>query len=60
MKYITKEEVMDLLKISLSTMDRIMKHNKIPYYKVDHRNRVLFEESKVIDWLEKYERNTDV
>ena len=46
---LTKEELADYLRISIRTIDRLMKEG-MPYLKI--RGTVRFEKKKVFSWLE--------
>jgi excisionase family DNA binding protein len=49
-KYLTKEELREILRISRTTLDLMMKRKEIPYIKL--RRRVLFGKSDIDAWLE--------
>ena len=46
----TKKDVLELLKISTATLDRIMKKKEIPYIKLERK--VLFRKSDIDKFLE--------
>jgi excisionase family DNA binding protein len=48
-KYLTTEEVCKLLKISIATLNRLIKRNEIPSYKVGHRR--LFDRDELVEWV---------
>lgn len=47
---LTKKEVAKYLKISIATINRLMKEKKIPYSKIN--GRVLFLKKRLIQWIE--------
>ena len=47
---LTKKEASRYLKISISTLDRLMKTKDIPYSKIN--GRVLFLKKDLIQWIE--------
>ena len=47
---LTKKDVLELLKISTATLDRIMKKKEIPYIKLERK--VLFRKSDIDKFLE--------
>jgi len=47
---LTKKEASRYLKISISTLDRLMKTKDIPYSKIN--GRVLFLKRDLIKWIE--------
>jgi excisionase family DNA binding protein len=51
---LTKEEVMEYLRISLTTLDRLMKSHEIPFHKMKEgrRGHVLFRQADIDAWLE--------
>jgi excisionase family DNA binding protein len=49
-EYLTKDECMELLRISKGTLDKLMRRRKIPFIKLDRR--VLFKKSDIDAWLE--------
>jgi len=46
----TKQDVMDYLKISHQTLYRLMNKREIPYFKLERK--VLFRKSHIDKWLE--------
>lgn len=48
-KYLTIREVSKFLKISTATLNRLVKQNKIPSYKVGDRR--LFDRDELIEWV---------
>ena len=46
---LTKKEAAKYLKISISTLDRLMKEKKIPYSKIN--GRVLFLKEDLLKWV---------
>jgi len=48
-KYLTTRETSRFLKISISTLNRLVKRNKIPSYKLGHRR--LFDKHELIEWV---------
>ncbi len=47
---ITKQEVMEYLRISHQTLFRLMKQSAFPYFKLDRK--VLFRKADIDKWLE--------
>lgn len=55
-EYLTKTEAAEYAKISLATLERLMKRKPpLPYIKLDpgRRGRVLFRKQDIDRWLEK-------
>jgi len=48
-KYLTIREASNFLKVSTSTLNRLIKHNNIPSYKVGDRR--LFDRDELIEWV---------
>lgn len=48
-KYLTVEETSKFLKISISTLNRLIKHNRIPSYKIGERR--LFDKDELVEWV---------
>ncbi len=49
---LSKKEAAEFLRISISTLDRLMKENKIPYAKINKtRRKVLFLKEDLIKWV---------
>jgi len=48
-KYLTMRETSYLLKISISTLNRLVRDNRIPSYKLG--NRRLFDKDELIEWV---------
>jgi excisionase family DNA binding protein len=48
-KYLTTKETSTFLRISVSTLNRLVRQNKIPFYKVSHRR--LFDKHEVVQWV---------
>jgi len=48
-KYLTIRETSNFLKVSTSTLNRLIKHNNIPSYKVGDRR--LFDRDELIEWV---------
>ena len=50
---LTRTEVADLLRISLSTLDRLIIRKSIPFIRLsqDRRGRLLFDYNVIQDWL---------
>ena len=46
----TKQDVMDYLKISHQTLYRLMKKRETPYFKLERK--VLFRKAEIDKWLE--------
>ena len=49
-RLMTRKDVMDYLRISHGTLDKIMKNRSIPYIKLERK--VLFKKSDIDAWLE--------
>jgi len=47
-KYLTIREASNFLKISTSTLNRLIKHNNIPSYNVGDRR--LFDRDELVEW----------
>ncbi len=47
---LTKKEAAELLRISIATIDRLMRDRKIPFSKIN--GKVLFQKKDLIDLLE--------
>lgn len=58
-EWITKKEVLDILGISLGTLDRMMRDGKLTYYKNGffRSASVKFKREDVLNYLEKMKRN---
>ncbi len=48
-KYLTLKEASRFLKISTSTLNRLIRQNGIPSYKIGHRR--LFDKDELIEWV---------
>ncbi len=48
-KYLTVRETSELLRISVSTLNRLIHRNKIPSYKVSYRR--LFDKDELVEWV---------
>ncbi len=48
-RYLTVREASKFLKISISTLNRLINRNKIPSYKVGDRR--LFDKDELIEWV---------
>jgi excisionase family DNA binding protein len=48
-KYLDIKETSRFLKISMSTLNRLIKQNKIPSYKIGDRR--LFDKDELIEWM---------
>jgi len=48
-KYLTLQETSKLLNISISTLNRLIKQNRIPSYKVGYRR--LFDKDELVEWV---------
>ncbi len=48
-KYLTIKETSTFLRISVSTLNRLVRRNEIPSYRVGHRR--LFDRHEVIQWV---------
>jgi excisionase family DNA binding protein len=48
-RYLTLEETSQFLKISTSTLKRLIRQNGIPSYKVGHRR--LFDKDELVEWV---------
>jgi len=48
-KYLTLQETSKFLKISVSTLNRLIRQNGIPSYKVGHRR--LFDKDELVKWV---------
>ena len=48
-KYLTVRETSELLRISSSTLNRLIQRNKIPSYKVSYRR--LFDKDELVEWV---------
>ena len=48
-KYLTIRETSNLLKVSISTLNRLVRDNRIPSYKVSDRR--LFDKDELIQWV---------
>ena len=48
-KYLTIRETSNFLKVSTSTLNRLIKHNNIPSYKLGDRR--LFDRDELIEWV---------
>jgi excisionase family DNA binding protein len=51
-KYLTVQETSEFAKISISTLNRLIKQNEIPSYKVGQRR--LFDKNEVAEWVRGY------
>ena len=49
-EFYTKPELMELLRISKGTLDKIMRKREIPYIKLERK--VLFKKADIDAWLE--------
>jgi NitT/TauT family transport system substrate-binding protein len=49
---LTKRELMEYLRISKGTLDKLMKRRDLPFLKLG--KRVLFRRQEIDAWLEKY------
>jgi len=51
---LTKKNVMDLLKISLSSLNKYMKYKNLPYKKLGKAksSKVVFDEVELLKWWE--------
>jgi excisionase family DNA binding protein len=47
---LTKKEAAKYLRMSVSTLDRLMRNRSIPYSKIN--GKVLFQKKDLIKWLE--------
>lgn len=48
-RYLTVRETSKFLKVSISTLNRLIRQKEIPSYKIDHRR--LFDKDKLIEWV---------
>jgi len=48
-KYLTFQETSKFLKISISTLNRLVRQNGIPSYKVGRRR--LFDKDELVEWV---------
>lgn len=48
-KYLTVKETSEFLKMSRSTLNRLIKQNRIPSYKIDDRR--LFNKNELVEWV---------
>jgi len=48
-KYLTLQQTSKFLKISISTLNRLIRQNRIPSYKVGHRR--LFDKDELVQWV---------
>jgi len=50
----SKKEAAEFLRISISTLERLMRENKIPYAKINKtRRKVLFLKEDLISWVKR-------
>jgi len=48
-KYLTLEQTSKFLKISISTLNRLIRQNRVPSYKVGRRR--LFDKDELVEWV---------
>jgi excisionase family DNA binding protein len=48
-KYLTVRETSELLRISVSTLNRLVNQHRIPSYKVSYRR--LFDRDELVEWV---------
>lgn len=48
-RFLTVRETSEFLKISMSTLNRLIKQNEIPSHKLGHRR--LFDKDELIKWV---------
>ncbi len=48
-KYLTVKETSTFLRISVSTLNRLIRQNEIPSYKVSYRR--LFDKDELVGWV---------
>ena len=48
-KYLTLEQTSKFLKISISTLNRFIRQNRVPSYKVGRRR--LFDKDELVEWV---------
>lgn len=46
---LTRKELANFLRISIATLQTMMKKNEIPFYKIN--KRILFKKSEIDEWL---------
>lgn len=54
-EFLTKKEVMAMLKISEKTLWTYRMELNMPYYKLG--NKVLFKESEIVKWIEEHKQS---
>jgi excisionase family DNA binding protein len=48
-KYLTVKETSEFLRISVSTLNRLVRQHKIPSYRVSYRR--LFDKEELVEWV---------
>jgi len=48
-KYLTFQETSKFLRISISTLNRLIRQNRVPSYKLGHRR--LFDKDELVEWV---------
>ncbi len=48
-KFLTVKETSEFLRISVSTLNRLIRQHKIPSYKVSYRR--LFDKQELVEWV---------
>ncbi len=56
-KYLTVQETSRFLRISVSTLNRLIRDSRIPSYKVGHRR--LFDKDELLEWVRSQGRETE-
>jgi excisionase family DNA binding protein len=57
-KYLTVRETSTFLRISVSTLNRLVRQNEIPSYKVSYRR--LFDKEELVEWVRAQRRDGQV
>ena len=51
-EFLTLKEAASFLKISVATLNRVMREGKIPSYKIGGRR--LFDKAELVEWVKKH------
>ena len=55
-KVMNVKEIKDYLSVSESTIRKLVRENKIPYFRV--ASKILFEQEKIEQWIENQQSNS--
>ena len=54
--YITKQQLMALIGVSMSTVDKWLRLGTVPYYKLgpDENSRIVFDVQEIQEWMKQF------